>query len=347
MKHSNLFPAFFILLLLTMLFACEPVAKIQVMQPAAVELPDHVQSIVIVDRSVPENNLGQVLVDALLSGRDLAMENPGRQQAVSGLRNTLANIPRFKVRSSSIKIQTSVERSFPPPLSWITVDSICKAYTGDAIAALEYYFVAARTRKSQREVTSDDKDKKEVKTIEYTMEKTAKVTFGWKLYDSKTRTILDEYRDEKSESWSKTVQTEVESMFALSGSNVNQISYNAGAAYGDRFTSLWVTVSRKYYGSGSGLMSAAKAKSKAGDWDGAVDIWKEILRKSDKELAGKAAYNMAVACEVKGELDWAKEWAEKSWSQFGNQQARGYVSAIDNRIADRKRLNEQMKEKEK
>jgi uncharacterized protein DUF6340 len=347
MKHSNALPAYLVIFLLTILCACEPVAKIHVLQPAAVALPDNLHTIMILNRSHYGSDLLNSLFDGLFNSENVGLQNAAKRQAVHGLDNKLTETSRFKVKLSKIEMEGTGGNSFPDPLSWTTVDSICKENSCDAIVALEYYYANATTNKSQREVTSKDKDDKEVTTTEYTVNGTTTISLGWRLYDSKTHTIRDEFADTKNEFWNKTANSESDLKSQMSNINANQISYVAGTAYGDRFTIAWITFSRYYYGEGNELMKTAKAKSKAGDWDGAVSIWKDILGKDNREFAGKAAYNIAVACEVKGELDLAKEWLEKSFSEFGNQEAKAYLSIIDARIEDRKQLNIQMKEGEK
>jgi hypothetical protein len=58
-----------------------------------------------------------------------------------------------------------------------------------------------------------------------------------------------------------------------------------------------------------------------------------------------ASYNMAVACEKRGLLSTALEWAQKSYGDYGNKKARNYVSTIKNRIQDQEILTQQLKDR--
>jgi hypothetical protein len=53
---------------------------------------------------------------------------------------------------------------------------------------------------------------------------------------------------------------------------------------------------------------------------------------------------MALACEIKGKLDLAKEWATKSYEEFGFRSAYFYKGILVNRINDEKRLIQQLGE---
>jgi hypothetical protein len=63
---------------------------------------------------------------------------------------------------------------------------------------------------------------------------------------------------------------------------------------------------------------------------------------TDKQLAGKACYNMAVACERDGNLKLALEYAELSASRYGFNKAHTYINEIKRRISDRNKLEYQM-----
>lgn len=61
-----------------------------------------------------------------------------------------------------------------------------------------------------------------------------------------------------------------------------------------------------------------------------------------KKAAGRAAYNMAVAAEVNGNLDIALDWAQKSWTEYGNKRAREYIHTIKARQNDARKVASQL-----
>ncbi|MBK6994271.1 MAG: hypothetical protein IPH31_04870 [Lewinellaceae bacterium] len=66
------------------------------------------------------------------------------------------------------------------------------------------------------------------------------------------------------------------------------------------------------------------------------------LSGDNRKAAGRAAFNMAVASEVSGNLDLALEWATKSWNDYGNKKARNYINIIKARQNDARKVDSQM-----
>ena len=91
---------------------------------------------------------------------------------------------------------------------------------------------------------------------------------------------------------------------------------------------------------------AGRKARQINDWKGAMEMWKKEALNSDRKIAWHANYNMAVACEREGNLDIALEWAKKSYEIKGKSAAAQYVNALNYRIAEKKRADEQMKGKQ-
>ncbi len=51
---------------------------------------------------------------------------------------------------------------------------------------------------------------------------------------------------------------------------------------------------------------------------------------------------MAVACEVEGKLELARDWAKEAYEQDGNKKARTYYNQLKSRIAAQKVVDKQM-----
>ncbi|HRY99533.1 MAG TPA: hypothetical protein P5550_10810, partial [Bacteroidales bacterium] len=58
--------------------------------------------------------------------------------------------------------------------------------------------------------------------------------------------------------------------------------------------------------------------------------------------AGRACYNMAVASEVMGDLNMALTWANRALKQHNNKKAAAYISILNDRMSDQRRLDRQM-----
>ena len=91
---------------------------------------------------------------------------------------------------------------------------------------------------------------------------------------------------------------------------------------------------------------AGKKARQINDWKGAMELWKKEALNSKQKISWHANYNMAVAAEREGNLDLALQWAKKAYEIGGKSAAAQYINILNNRIAEQKRLDEQMKGKE-
>ncbi len=104
---------------------------------------------------------------------------------------------------------------------------------------------------------------------------------------------------------------------------------------------MWIKVSRTYYTGKSDDLKLAKSYVKKGDWDAAIEIWKDLVNSSDEKIARRSAFNMAIASEIKGGLDTAIEWAKKA-QKLGEKKAYNYINVLNRRKIDQEKLKEQL-----
>ena len=77
-------------------------------------------------------------------------------------------------------------------------------------------------------------------------------------------------------------------------------------------------------------------------WDQAAALWRQVLDDADPELAGRAAYNLAVSLELGGLIDEAIEMQQRAVEMLDNSQARYYLSTLRDRARDLTKLDRQM-----
>jgi hypothetical protein len=85
----------------------------------------------------------------------------------------------------------------------------------------------------------------------------------------------------------------------------------------------------------------ATRKARTGNWEGAANLWEQDVDNPKSKIAGRACYNMAIICEINGDLDGAIKWAQKSYEDFGNHLALKYVKILNNRKLDNEILKDQ------
>ncbi|MFN7116443.1 MAG: DUF6340 family protein [Saprospiraceae bacterium] len=343
---------FLIIAISTILFsACSPTIPLEVLQPADMIVPDHIQTIVTVDRSKPEKGFSNFL-EGLITGENIAQDREGRKVALQGLTDALSRTPRFTVKHSGIElIGSKGGNSFAAPLEWKEVEKICRQYDAQALVTVETYdsdnSITYNTRQEKYK-----KDGKEFTRTKYDARLDMTIRIGWRFYDPKTKVIIDEYTATAHDGATRTGDTQDEARRAVQAQNAisRDVSKVAGANYGMRIAPVWITVHRAFYDSGKGnasdKMAEAARLAKADQWDKAAEIWRALLNANvDSKTAGRAAYNLAVASERSGLLETAVEWAQRSYTQYGNKKGQGYIVELKNRISDQARLKQQMKDK--
>lgn len=342
-------PLFLPLIAFYLLSGCMRSTPLTVLQPAQMKLPDHITKVAVVDRSKPSSGWLNVL-EGLFTGEAIGQDRRSRQEAVAGLTDALTRTPRFRVISTGIEMTGSkAGNNLPPPLEWNQIEQICGDYSADAVAAIESFDSDNAVDMRRYDEKKKDKDGKSYTVTRHDARQRTGVRIGWRLYDPKSRVIHDEYVTDDYLERSHSGDTERQARDGLPSqvSVTRDVAFNVGIEYGARIAPIYVTLNRQYYHKAKGFksqMEQAYRYARGQDWDKAAGIWKNVVERAgdDHKTAGKAAYNMAVAAEVKGNLDLALEWAQKAWNNYGNKKARSYIYIIKQRQNDASKLEYQM-----
>ncbi len=338
------------LLLALALGACTRNTTLQVLQPAQMTLPEHITTVAIVDRSKPSKGWSNFL-EGLLTGEEIGQDRRSRQTAVDGLTNALTRTPRFQAKSTGLEMDGSKTGGrMPPALDWSEVDKICRDYNTNAVVTIESF--DSDNSRSARPVSETKKDKtgKKYTVTTYQSQQRTGVRIGWRLYDPKTKIILDEFvtDDYLERRGNGTTERAALSNLPSQLDVTRDVAYNVGIEYGARIAPIYINVSRAYYTKAKGYKDHMKEAARHlanRDIEKATTLWKKVIALSattNRKAAGRAAYNMAVASEISGNLDLALEWAQKAYTDYGNKKAREYINIIKARKNDARKVDAQM-----
>lgn len=101
---------------------------------------------------------------------------------------------------------------------------------------------------------------------------------------------------------------------------------------------VWRTEQRIYFTKGSENFKQASQLADNGNWQAAINLWKEIVEKSSsKSLKSKALFNIAVGYEILGNVDEAISWALKSYNLMYRQVTYDYLQTLDKRKKELKK----------
>ncbi len=340
--------------LITLISCAGSSLSLRVLVPAEINVSKDIKHIGIINRSLPADNEKVMnLVEGFISGESIMADRIGSNNCLNGLAETLNNSPRFTaVIIAGEHLRGTGTRKFPSRLSWKRVEQICDKYRVDGLIALEIFDSNISIKRNKKMITKRIKNKKtkkkiKVKVPQYNMRLYIDVNSAWKVYDPSHRSIIDvsTYTDRKS--WRSRGKTKSEARRELPTKRqaINEAGYFAGLQYGARVSPTWIQVNRFYYVKGSPEIEEAQRYVKIGDWKQAQQIWKKILESDDKKMAGRAAYNLAFAAEIRGDFEPAYQWAKMSYSRYGNKKAFHFMEVIKNRMAEKKQLEEQLEDK--
>jgi hypothetical protein len=324
---------------------------LQVLVPAEISIKKQIKHVGIVNRSLPAKRKRLVnILEGFISGESILADRIGSEHCLRGLAEHLNNAPRFSaVIIEGERLKGTGTRSFPPPLSWSRVNEICQKYRVDALIALETFDSDINIRISKKFVKKKVKsektgEKRKVKVPRYHANLYINVNSGWKIYDPLARAVIDAdvYHDRKSWRTRGDNEKEARRRLPLKRDAINLAGFNSGIQYGARISPSWIDVNRPYYIKGCPEFTEAYRYIRADDWESAVSIWEKILDNPNQKLAGRAAYNIAVAGEVRGDLAEAYEWAKRSYTEYGNKKGGRYMRIIQTRMEDNRHLKEQL-----
>jgi tetratricopeptide (TPR) repeat protein len=324
--------------------------SVSVLKPAEIFLPSKINTLAVVNRSLPKKGDGSRIVnvlEGLVTGEELFADRNASQKCIAGVADGLLNSPRFKVTlpSGTDDIRGTGTAQFAEPLEWEKVEQICKNYNADALILLETF--DSNTSKhfgvQQRKETVNGK---EVSYNEHIASLDIDVNSGWRIYYPAEHKIVDQsvFTDRKAWDGKGRSIGEAERNLPTTSFTIEETGYFAGKQYAFRISPMWIWVSRKYFTKANDDFKEARYKVQAKQWEDAAEIWKRYVNDTDTKIAGYACYNMALASEVLGEFDLALDWAQRAYSEYHLKAARDYIYIIEKRIRDQEALKKQMNE---
>jgi hypothetical protein len=334
-----------VLVALAFIFSSSAWVTLTLVQPAEVNLPDHIHKVIIVDRTLTpdkkQNELEEVLTGELLNQDEHAVI-----QVIEGLVYTVTNGARLTIDRTTEKYKgESSGKTFPEAMTWTEINKLCQKYKADAVIVLETfdsdYILTHGTKTVTRTNTG-------LPGIAFYAQGVATVDMGFRIYDPTQKVISDAYlfhHEMRFDAGGNSLADAIQGVLNKTEA-IKRVSYEAGSIYGQRITPTYYQVTRYFYDKPKKNKKLAEGvrRSKVADWQGAIESWEEAMQiaKKDKHK-GRIALNIAVAYEVLGDLNKALEWASKSYVDYEEKMADNYVRQLKNRINEERVVEDQLK----
>ena len=318
---------------------------VNVQRPADITIPQDIQNVVVVNRSRPsKDNLAGNIIEGLISGEGIGVDRKGAEYCVDGLAKMLNSSERFTLKNiGGIELKGTGTSSFPIPLAWNEVKSICGSYDGDALLVLETFDSDSRTIIGAPVARTRKVKGIKVKELRYPATLIISVESGWRVYDVNKELIIDENKFTEIKEFKAWGSSPEIAQLNLPSKRIaiKKSGVYSGEQYGFRISPIWVKVNRTYYIGKHNELKNAKQYVKIGDWDTAIEIWMPLTKDEDLKTAARAAFNMALASEINGSLNIAIDWAKKA-QKLGEKKAYNYINILNRRKMDQEKLKQQL-----
>lgn len=317
--------------------------------PAPITVPNHIQKIVLVDRTKPQSE-GLAIIEGIITG-ELPFEVRNAVQAtLSSLQMSLNSSPRFQIVRATERIPGGVfGQAFPNPLDWYAIEQLAGLYQADAVLTLENFssdFMITDSQKLIKKTITEGNTTRQVEVQGWHVEGVATVSAGFRLYDPKGRSIVDQQRFEKRNLWSAEGETKAQALALLISKSdaARAVGEMAGAGYASKIAPMYAEFNRDFFPKSKTdpAVALGARKAEVDQWEEAIQLWQSALPGVDEESGGMLAYNIAVGYEVLGSLDLAKEWAGRAYTDFGLKKGRNYVRTLNGLLEQQALLEQQM-----
>jgi hypothetical protein len=299
-----------------------PSIYFDIMVPAAVNLPQNIESIAIIDRSHSENEVVNALEKGLMSAISGKADRLSKH-CIDGVFDQLGAQKRYSpVITGIVEKRKGSSVDFPEPMHWIEVNRICREHRVDALLSLEIF---------SRQYISN----------------AAEVKVGFRLYDPSARTIIDEFQFFHGIGKSHPPSEGDPGLLVLNALNdddaMKRAGYTAGTIYGKRVSPFWIRAKRDYYKRSrrDPKMAEGARMMEVNNWEAAIAAFQLAIEHGHRKTKGRASHNLAIVYEILGDLDKAYTIAGDAWGKYRNRASKDYSALLQRRIRERNMLAQQ------
>ncbi len=315
--------------------ACSSIRQMEVNipKPALFELPADIKRVAIIDRS--EGN-ATTIIEGALTGEMVGIDKILSQECISGLTQMLNLNDKLQVtrHSERLKAPNTTSTGFGANLDWAIVDQIAQQNNADALLVLEYFDSDYNIR--------DQTKPNNVGTV--LVQGYASVTGGFRIYDTKNRTIIYERGLSKSRNFGETAATrEMAIAKLIKGSTaLKSLSNELGKSIGRRFTAYYTWEDRIIFKGKSQQAQVGERYILSQSYQEAVTTLSKALEvESDMKEKGRICHNLGYCYEVLGDLQRSKTWLTKGYTEYGNDKSLAYLNTINQRITEEEIIERQ------
>lgn len=334
-RHNKIVRLAFLFAMLSLFSACYTLKSVQieVMKPAKIVIPPAIQSITLLNASLPPKS-------ELIGSKGALLV----YSVDSFVTQELLNYTNEKLLESSRFVDVKIHNKAYPqeksqrlrPIKWEDSESICYQNKTDGLLALEALEMIDTLI---RYTIVDQYGYQSGKAFALICKSL------WRLYQPEKQKIVVQklftdtvfFNEFDSRAAFRNTLKNVENREWLANTLANELGFKVN----ETLAPYWVSVKRDMIIGGGVEMEKAADYAAKDKWKEAARIWQILTKDDDVKIASVACYNMALVCEVQGRLDLAIAWLDKSDEIYTFQFAELYRSVLNYRIAEANVLDKQ------
>lgn len=309
---------------------------IEIPQQAKDELPNDIQSLLLVARMVDNsyNNLETDSLQKIFYKQNFDYDTIINDiQAVDTLLKALGGLlfesERYDIVIPENRFLPFEKNSFLTlEMPWTEVNELCETFNTDAVLSLDHYKTMV--------ITSYEKDSYYSPVDgQFYSYSGAEIKISYqaliRIYDPAEEKIIVRKFMRDTIFWEDVGPTTAELFEHFTP--VKQALIETGIAialdFSDEISTVWRQERRNIFYKGDSDLKQAATLVDSNKWEPALAIWKEIAENSkSKSLKSKAEYNIAVSYELQGNLDEAISWALKSYETMFRTNTYSYLEIL-------------------
>lgn len=325
---------------LLVLGSCTTARKVSfdVLWPSGVEVPDHIRHLTLINNAMMAGSdsmgnyygfKGSLYYDTTRIDTMLTMS------ALDGLAEAISETGRFTLSEKPVVLPLKDTSALRKPISFDVLSLIVPEET-EGVVVLESISTYDQL---DYDIGFDDRVYSRLMVLGIA---------SWRMYDLTSKKIVDRWSNMDTLRFYGDGY-DVDHVLAPLPDRYNalqQLAVEAGRHYARQISPTWKKVTRTYLSDNSAEMEKPVKAASSNDWETAAGEWLKLTSGKKKARAAMAAYNMAVASEVLGNLEMARYWLNKSVEIKPLPAATSYGQELSTREANLLLLKKQFGQKE-
>ncbi len=340
-KAANYISVF---LLIVVSFSCVSTKQlfIEIPQKSQKELPENIQSLLIVARIVDDSYtdlkadslqklfyLQQFDYDTIINdiqAVDTTLKALGELLFESGRYDFVIPENRFL----DFERNAFITKEMP----WDEVKLLCDTFNTDAVLSLDYLKMRVSTN-YEKNSTFDPGNNGFVSFVEAQMEISYEAIF--RVYDPRVEKVIRRQLMRDTLYWDDADYTinALFNRFTPVKTALTETGISIALNLSNEISTKWRPERRSYFIKGDSNLKQAEPLVNSNQWETAIKVWKESAENAkSKSVKSRAEFNIALGYEMLGDIDLAIEWALKSYNTMFHTATYNYLETLKRRKND-------------